>query len=646
LNEKLRFWVIPDNDVRYEVDLSEFAVGATAKDTDPRGRSSWKGNYQGRPLFAEEVAAYFRILRPTKGAKGALASHLRTLFRFLDTIDPECNISSCALLNTGHGIHLKDWLKGQGSTYKKVKIAVDGLRSVSGASVLFWPTPDREALPKTDEIEEEGVRRLYSACKKEAMSIKAMLREGAALAAQGRDPRGRVSAPNSAAWDSAANHAWLIRELTQERLLFKEEFEALNAFGLNQRADIIGPKYLAPGMGPREGIVGKLRWFYLGLHDVAVFLWLFLICTGWNLSTTLALDVTRDDLWCEDHPHQPEKFAVLHAFKARSDKHVFGLSMKRPEWHPYQVLRWMIKHTEPLRRTAQTRLDDAKRAYAHEPTQENAREVERLEAIVRSPWLYQSAGKIGEVNRLEQQDSSRLNSIIRTVVERHNLDERFPLLRKMSTGAARDAWIGHAYVQSGYNLFIARLAAQHADLRSSRHYLRRLRMRTHSEKMVHQVQNALFSEIRAGRPLDPTRLRLLVMNDEISPAQEARLLDRRKRTRLGMGCLDPTRPPPEIAPDHVVGALCRVQRCTGCRHGVVFDDSLEALVLAMAELLFIKRQIPLASWLGTSFEDEERSLDATLQQFGQPKHIEALIQTSLSNLLSRQVTPHEAYPLY
>lgn len=388
MNETLRFWVIPDNDVRYEVDLSEFAVGATAEDTDPRGRSGWKGDYQGRPLFAEEAADYFRIRRPAKTESKRFAWILRTFFRFLDSIDPKGEISSCLHLVDGHGILCKEWLRDRSSIYRAVKLVVDGLRQTNGASALFWPTPKREEIPTSDSIDEKAVQCVYTALKREAMAIKAMLREGEALADMGRDPRGRVSAPNTAAWDSPENHAWLIRELTREQLPSKNDFWKLSAHGLNKAASIRGPAYLAPCMSIHgcEGIVGKLRWFFLGMQDLMVFFWLFIFGTGWNASTTLALDVSRDDLWCEDHPHQPDRFAVIQSFKARSDKHVFALSLKQPEWHPYRVLRWIIERTEPLRRTARARLEDAKRAYSREETQENARDVERLEAIVRSPW--------------------------------------------------------------------------------------------------------------------------------------------------------------------------------------------------------------------------------------------------------------------
>lgn len=393
-----------------------------------------------------------------------------------------------------------------------------------------------------------------------------------------------------------------------------------------------------------QGTVGKLRWFHPSYHDTAIFLWLFLLGTGWNLSTALALDVSVKENWCEDHPQQP-KFKVIHAYKNRADRHQFAFSLEKRQWHPYQIVEFMIERTAPLRRTVKHRLDEARAECGGIPTPVQRAKIERLEAMLCSPWLYHVVNKVGEVNRFEGQDSRHLNDLARGVVVAHKLDETHPSLLTMCTGEARDAWIGHAYFASGHNILIARLAAQHSDFRSLRYYLRRRRYRAEGEATVQRVQDAAFSEIKAGRKLDPTRLRILVTKGAITPEQEQRLLDMRQRTRIGMGCLDPRRPPPSVAPDHVEGTICRVQRCTGCVHGVVFEESLEFLARARAELIFLKRSMPLATWAGTSFQEEESSLDAILSEFDEAK-VKAMIDDWLGKFIARKVVPHDSYPSY
>ncbi len=476
------------------------------------------------------------------------------------------------------------------------------------------------------------------------MNIQSMFREGRALADAGEDPRNSTA---GLPWSKQRNHAHLVQLLTTERIPNKSGFIDAGCKGLH--GDIgqglcSGPCYIAPGMTERgtQGIVGKLRWFHPSFHDTAIFLWLFLIGTGWNLATSLAIDVTDEALWLENHPLDAGT-VVLHAFKERADRHVFALSLRKPTWHPYMVLRTIIERTAVMRATVRERLAAARAEYQRHPSDANSAEVTRLAAIACSPWLYHVVNKVGEIGAIQNWASQNLNEIARVVVERHGLAKQHPFLAKMVTTDARDAWIGHAYAVSGHNALIARMAAQHGGgLRTLRHYLRRRRYRAQSEVAIKRVQSAVFDEIACGIGLDPTRIRLLVERGKITPEQERRLLDKRQRTRVGMGCLDPWHPPRKVAPDHVGGEVCRVQRCTGCEHGVVFADSLISLARAQAELIHLKRTIPLTSWLGSSFEEEEHSIALTLEHFD--KTLVDSERDAWAELLSNgDVIPHDTY---
>lgn len=137
----------------------------------------------------------------------------------------------------------------------------------------------------------------------------------------------------------------------------------------------------------------------------------------------------------------------------------------------------------------------------------------------------------------------------------------------------------------------------------------------------------------------------MVRNGEITPQQEQRLLDHRHRTRLGMGCLDPTSPPRDVAPEHRPGSPCRVQRCTGCVHGVTFAESLAPLARARAELMHLQRELPFAAWAGSSFEVEMHSIEATLASFEQTA-VDRETQAWLHKLRSGEVIAHDTYPSY
>lgn len=652
---ELEFWVHAADGSFYEVDLTEFATGGRRDQLRPQSRASWRDDYEGRPGFAAGIAEFFQGTCPPKSKEASVRSYCRQLLRFLDTVDPQISVRTFDDLQDHHGMQLQKWTRAQGyesGVYRSIKGLVDGARLATGARPLFWPARDRDKQAHRDDIDLKGFQRVYTAFKKEAMSIKAMFREGHALADRGCDPRGIVSQAGTAAWYNVENHAWLVRELTADVLPTKEEFYAAGARGLNKANDVVsekhdGPEYLAPGMTDRgrQGIVGKLRWFYPSYQDTAVFFWLFLLGIGWNLATaTTGMDVSNADSWYEDHPVDA-RFCILHAFKRRSGKHVFAPCLAKPEWHPYQIIKYMVEITAPLRRTVLRRLHEARQRHDADETPEAIAEIAKLEAMARSPWLYHVVNKVGHIGYLEPQDSHHLNAIARLVAERHGLTADHPTLAALVTGEARDAWIGHAYITSGNNVLIARLAGQHADYRSLVHYLRRRRYRAQSEREVRRLQDLVFGDIAGGRILDPTRIRMFLQQGKITPEQEKRLLDHRQRTRLGMGCLDPTSPPRYIAPDHVPGCLCRIQRCTGCHFGIVFPDSLGPLARARAELIVIKRTISLAAWSGSSFEDEAESLDATLAEFD-PIAVEATIKNWLDQFVTGSLKIHDTYPMY
>ncbi|MBX9827481.1 MAG: hypothetical protein K2Y27_21115 [Xanthobacteraceae bacterium] len=655
--DPLRLWIEPANgDDPYEADLREFAIGGSAERIPERSRAGWAGNFSGRPKLAGEFAEMVRVTRPSEDRLTATRWAMRHLYRFLDETPDATEVDSAAAFTDGHGPAFKHWL-GQRSAgaYRSAKTALDRMRELQGLPRLFWPARAHDVASATETVDRAGMRRLYRALKSEAKSIKGMFAEGQRLADRGRDPRGQRRIPGSAAWHRRENHAWLVRELTCERLIDRKELLADGGQGLIKANDPDtekhdGPEYLVPSMTERgrEGMVGKLRWFHPSYHDTAIFLWLFLVGTGWNLSTALAVDVSVDvsgnETWLQRHPHKDD-YVVIHAFKGRADRHQLALSMERPEWHPYRIVQFMVERTRPLRATLRYRLEQIREKHRRAPSRKSEQRIAALEASLRSPWLYHVVNKTGEVGSFHNEDAGRLNEIVRGVVGKHGLLDEHPSLAEMMTSVARDAWIGYAYVQSGYHVMMTKLAAQQANARMLKYYLRQRRYRDHSEDQVRTFHEAVFGELRAGRAVDPTRLRLLVRNGEITEDQERRLLDLRQRTRLGMGCLDPTRPPREIAPGHRDGMVCRVQRCTGCRHGVVFAESLVPLARACAELIFIKRSIPLTAWTGSSFEDELASLEETLLQFDAAT-VEAEITVWLGKLKSGDVFPHDTYPGY
>ncbi len=648
----LKFFINSQITLPYMVELDDIAVGKQKKDLAPVHRKFWRGDYSGRPLLAFEWAAYIKTNNHARTTYVGIKSAARTLSRCLDDIDPDHKIRSVKDMSDILGYLLGDWLdeRGYGSKepYKWICSFVASIRSKRRCKPLLWPSRSSAEPSQIDPVETVAAQSLYRTLKDEAEQIKKMFAKGEQLAARGFDPRGKKGKAGTAGWQYRENHAFLMRELTRDHVLSRHEFFGARACRLGDSGNVDypedgGPEYLAPGMpnlGAKGGFGRKLRWFHPAKEDTAIFLLLFMIGTGWNLSTALAIDI---DDFVDDHPSDP-RLKVIHSFKARADRHQFTISLAKPEWHPYRILTMMIERTKQLRCTVQLHLADAESRFEKRPSHELEIEIAVLKQRLKSPWLYHTLGKTGDVKAFEPVDSFPLNEVLRATIIRHGLEKRHPKLMNFTTADARDAWIGYAYRASGYNILIAWLASQHANLKSLKHYLLQRRFKLESEQKVRQLQDALFEQIKKREVVDPTKLRILLQEGEITEQQELRLKDLRHRTRLGMGCLDPFHPPRNIDPDHSSTELCVVQRCIGCLHGVVFAESLEPLARNHAELLYLQRTMPLPAWLGSSFPEEEEAIRLTLEQFDQ-QQVENIRNNHLEDLKTRKIAPHAIHPL-
>jgi hypothetical protein len=541
-----------------------------------------------------------------------------------------------------HGVELRQWLGGRESVFQHIKTALNNMRVLYGKRPLFWPSRPRQQDDRYREPQdEEAIKRLFHELRHQGRAIKRMFAEGEALASLGVDPRSRGG---EQAWSAPENRAWLIKHLLDRGMPGADMLADAGAKRLR-----VGPgaQYQAPGLHPRYmgGLVGGLRWFVPAFEDMAVLRWIFMIGTGWNPSTCCGIDVLDPEGWSQPHPHS-DLFAVIHAFKRRSDRHQFAISMKRPEWHPYSVLVFAIEITAPLRRHVLALLDRARVRASQEPSADLDKEIHRLEGLSRTPWLYASNVPVGTVaGFMVKTEMHRVLQVARDLVESSGLAERHPSLESVVAKDARLAWIGHAYVHSNYDMLLTKFAGNHATFRSTSRYIRSHRYRAYSEEQVRKMQDAMFGEVAQNRILDPTRLRILVEHGTITAEQEARLADYRQRTRLGMGCLDPRSPPKQIAPDHPENALCRVQRCTGCPHGVVFPDSMPPLARRFAELLHLKRTMPVASWTESSLADEQESIEQTLTHFDASR-VSAEIASWTEKLCRGEIAVHGTYPSY
>lgn len=636
----LRFTAQPHGQPRFEVDLEEFSTGRH------EGKGAFLDGFSGRANLINDLFHSLPVQYLTNARSGwkGRKHHLRQFWRYLDSCNQVMPVERLADINDSHGVGFKIWLSDNGchrDALKTVKTILLSAREQLGLPALYWPSTPHKQTHIREGLAPDTIKRLYNALKTEARQIKLMFKEGAALADRGRDPRGEFRVPDSSRWHRRENHAWLVREIAVPIVARKKTFLENGCRGLHAanrpEQDLPGPLYLAPSHTTRasSGFVGKLRWFYPSLADSAVFLHLFLVGTGWNLSTALALDVS-EDTWCQPHPIKDD-LKVLRSFKARSNTWQYAISMEKPEWHPYQIIKFLIGATEGLRAKLRQDLADIDKKINQPGTADHEtrlRTQQILRRRINCPWLFHSLDNVGEVVSLAESLESEINDVLRETIHRHTVADSTDELIKMTTRDAREAWASFAYEKSGYQWLASRLALGHTDTRSLAAYFSRRRWHRHGEKQVRKLQDALIGELDAKHLVDGAALRLLVEKGSITVEQRERLLDHRRRTRVGMACLDPVNPPAELAPDHAAGTLCRIQRCSLCRHGVIFPESLDGLARRAAELQEIQRSMPMTSWLQSDYPDEQQATALALALF--PAHqADAAIATWIERFLSK-----------
>jgi hypothetical protein len=364
------------------------------------------------------------------------------------------------------------------------------------------------------------------------------------------------------------------------------------------------------------GFPAAVSGLYPNRKQSAHLLYLFLCKTGWNLQTALDIDV--DNYW---RPHPTNKsFAIIYAAKDRANgDYQRAASEVKPKLSAYNLLVAVIARTEPLREQLKKELNQLERlkeAYPNAANEETDFKINELKRCIRSPWLHVITKESSPIsalnNRVIYESEQRLSTLIAEINTHRNKDDQIDSSIKI--GDFRDAYISAQYRRSNYSWIVAHLAAGHKNMQSLVHYLRKRQWKAHGERTIYGFTTALWDEIRATNAIDPAILHALVQRGEVTEEQRQRWANHKDRTRVGTGCKDFNNPPKSLAPEHISGEGCRIQRCTLCPNAVIFEDSMDALARRLAQLHTIKENIPLPSWYDSSWPTEAESTERILYE--------------------------------
>jgi hypothetical protein len=669
----LKWWVFPHDrsHARHEMDLSEFAKGNADNDVAPRPE-----------LIADLASAIaeWSIGKPKDSAQTALTA-MRTFWRFADTMTARTGGDVVRLADITHGMGqlfkgylIRDLKLGPSAARTRLKLVqrfAENARDKAGEQSprLLWPSIKDQKGADHRDVDPILLRRLYAALKDVQRLQDDLVLEGASLNAMGHDPRelgpraphvyskgsvgGRKNPANAdldRAWRKPENIAFLTKRFVDAALVDPGTTVINVCSKRYQTPELYGDELILPGAltGTDVTPFDRLRWFVPTYDDTFVAMALVLLHTGWNLGTVLNIDI---ESWHEKRigSELGETVAVhtkLFGVKGRTGEEQVSFSLTRPKFHPYRVIEDQISRTLPLRAAlgAQVAGLEAKPHRTHE----EERSLEQMRRSLKSPWLFfrnANLGIGGRVGDLRVSDEKIMNQRIRSILREHGerlgwlTDEALAAqINELRLSDLRDGFAAFLYEDSLYNMFLVKRALGHKSLSATKHYLRQKRQRRAHWAEFKSLQEAIWDEIATWKRLDPTILFIRVRYGDATPEQRRRLAEHRERTRMGMGCLDPRSPPPEVAPNHK-GGTCIVQRCTLCRHGVVFEETFEALALRMAEIRHIRPQIPPDRWGDSSFVVEWAAIEETIERSfpGRQQEFEDAVEAFLARIRKDEI---------
>ncbi|WP_136256461.1 hypothetical protein [Metallibacterium scheffleri] len=616
------------------LDFAEIAHGAPHQ-IRGKGAAKWLGGFRGRPVLAlqlrEAISLHFGANKPHAFAR-RIAS-FRGLWRLFDRLE-NAGLEPIEALADVEMAHGSLWLRSEQppaySDYATARIALETARELAGLDPLAWMTLRKTEKKLGDVATREQAHRIYHALKRRVYATYDRWRNADELAASGRNllevPK-EERCPHSGvtAADLHATYRALITASgnpvpSAADLLVALGHEPFTKYG---RKRALGSVYSLRGTGISDLIAG----LYPTQSVLQDFFHLFLIQTGWNPQVLLDIDVSTA-AWATRIGRPEADIYRLISFKVRSGEWQTTICRGKPSHFPYQLITRLHERTRPLRNgIAAGLIPCSKPKIAH-----------------RSPWLYVLSLRGISVELLHEKNyhpdtAHRDSSYLSTLVDELNRSDRAKYemqcheakeaheaapeppvpIGNVTASDFRDIYIGNEFLQSGYNLVIAKLAAGHSNMSSIRRYLATRAWRRHSEASVRKLMDHLWGEIETHRICDPAILRALCDRGVITEQQRERWARGKDKTYLGMGCVNSMNPPKYIDPTNDGTHPCRNQhRCTICERGIVLPESLTDLCKREAEIESLRIAMSLVAWeRSEDLQDEEFRLHGTLAQFDQ-----------------------------
>jgi hypothetical protein len=618
-DDPLRFWTMHEKSVL--IDLTVFRDGQMQP---PRLGNNWAGAFTGRPALIAQLAPVVRTVVEylAPDSAGHCIRAIRAWWRLFDAVEAASDAAGTPMRVQEIGditdLHRqRAFDDGMGWMNFQFFLRILNLAlQTQQRRQLYWTAPERPVpkrhLPPSWQVDaiRFGLKHAWFAALRRWERAEQLLK--------GQKPLNE-----------------------EERRLRKNyrRFSQVARMGNNPRPSSVPlngnvPRYTFTERG--YSIADMVRGFYPDAYDIRVAFHLCLANTGWNGSVLLDLHV--DDEFIEPHPKDPTRY-LLRGKKNRGRSEHVTEGLFKSQGSAGVILQTVMTRTQPLRAQLRKDLAGFKKRYKklHDAGAGDTeladcwKQIVALEQGVRSPWLYLTSAQTTVQWLGSAKDYSagftrevRGRFLAEFIVALNKKQAPDRQLSIIIASDFRDAFAEYAYRVSGGFLLYVMKVLRHKQPRTTLGYLDNTLVNAQSERMYRTFSESLWAEIKVYGRVDPTILAKRARDGHVTDGERRRLDDYRtlRRSRIGVGCKNPTKPPKHIAPDFEFNgqSMCPVQRCTLCiENAVIFPNSLAGLAKRMAELRYIKSNVSAVAFMESSFGEEIENTEFALAHFDQQR---------------------------
>ncbi|CVI54681.1 hypothetical protein CFBP4996_08575 [Agrobacterium leguminum] len=506
------------------------------------------------------------------------------------------------------------------SAASKVRLFLRLMTAIGVPSSILPPNPYRDPDPaERDVLDEKKCRSLMKLAKEEAQLVRNRHALACSLQTSGRDPRRSSGAPHGS-WKSLENRLWFCREVLQLKpvthatLIAQGNKSAIAAMEKPPGVSVISNER---GAETVHGISAHFRYYHPGLGDLLPFVVMFLIRSMANFQSLADIQASSD--WWKPYPFaldaatDDDRYVMIILSKSRGAQKgkvadapaaVTFPSLKKPQSHPYQILKFVKELTAPLRREICRRIDELRKP---ELSADEVAELDRLLFIKDDLFIYKTELQITSLRWV----AHKLNG---PPAELHNGMCRYGIT---TVRELRDAGLHFSFRASSYNLVILHMLARHSNAATARDYARRRAFFQKSEDLFVAIFDRSVELVRKGK-YSLEALKLALKTQGLEDWQIKNILDPETETRWGNRCADPTHPPEGLNTVSSPGTSCASQNCIdGCKWARFLPDSLTMLVQHDLDIAHQLDNIGAAKEIQNTLSQRQKNLRRILAAFPQ-----------------------------